>query len=175
MMKFAVLMGLLLGLGALRAGSALPTWAQESTPLPSPTAPASPASGGAPVPPTPSPGQPGQASPTPGLTAEQVTDDQVEQLVQILLELDPLIREASAQLRETQDEDEYEQIMQRTETQASRIVEEQGLTVPQYRELMTLANENPVLNQRIRVRLQEVMEKKESSASPAPATPAPTP
>ncbi|MEN9230943.1 MAG: DUF4168 domain-containing protein [Thermostichus sp. DG02_5_bins_236] len=175
MIKFAVLMGLLLGLGTLRAGSALPTWAQESTPLPSPTAPASPASGGVPVPTTPSPALTGQASPTPGLTAEQVTDEQVEQLVQILLELDPLIRGASAQLRETQDEDEYEQIMQRTEVQASRVVEEQGLTVTQYRELMTLANESPVLNQRIRVRLQQVMEEAKSSGSPEPATPVPTP
>ncbi|MGQ9836891.1 MAG: DUF4168 domain-containing protein [Cyanobacteriota bacterium] len=152
MMKLVFLIGLLLGMGSL------PTWAQESTPLSRPTAPVSPASGGSSA--TPSPAQTGQAqaSPTPGLTAEQVTDAQVEQLVQILLELDPLIREASNQLRETQDEDEYEQIMQQTETEASRIVEEQGLTVPQYRELMTLANENPVLNQRIRVRLQEVME-----------------
>jgi len=93
----------------------------------------------------------------------------VEQLVRILLELDPLIREASAQLRETQNEEEYEQIMQRTETQASRIVEEQGLTVLQYRELMTLANEDPVLNQRVRVRLQEVLQESK------PATPTPTP
>lgn len=167
MRKLAFLMGLWLSLGSL------PVWAQESTPLPSPTAPASP---GVPLPAaTPSPAQPGPGSPTPSLTAEQVTDDQVEQLVNILLELDPLIRRASTQLRETQDEDEYEQIMQRTEAQASRIVEEQGLTVPQYRELMTLANENPVLNQRIRVRLQEVMEEAESSGSPEPATPAPTP
>ncbi len=169
MMKSVLLVGLWLSLGSL------PVWAQESTPLPSPAAPASPASGGAPLPATPSPAQPGQVSPSAGLTAEQVSDAQVEQLVQILLELDPLIREASTQLRETQDEDEYEQIMQRTETQASRIVEEQGLTVPQYRELMTLANENPVLNQRIRVRLQEVMEETESSGAPEPATPAPTP
>jgi hypothetical protein len=169
MMKFALLASLWLSLGSL------PVWAQESTPLSSPAAPASPASGGAPIPAIPSPAQPGQVSPSPGLTAEQVTDAQVEQLVQILLELDPLIRQASTQLRETQDEEEYEQIMQQTETQASRIVEEQGLTVLQYRELMTLANENPVLNQRIRVRLQEVMEEKESSGSPEPATPAPTP
>jgi hypothetical protein len=99
----------------------------------------------------------------------------VEQLVQILLELDPLIREASAQLRETQNEEEYEQIMQRTETQASRIVEKQGLTVAEYRELMTLANEDPVLNQRVRARLQKVIEERESSASPQPATPTPRP
>jgi hypothetical protein len=99
----------------------------------------------------------------------------VEQLVQILLELDPLIREASAQLRETQNEEEYEQIMQRTETQASRIVEKQGLTVAEYRELMTLANEDPVLNQRVWARLQKVIEERESSASPQPATPTPRP
>lgn len=168
MVKFALLVGLMLSLGSL------PVWAQESTPLPSPTAPASPASGGAPLSPAPpSPVQPGQASPSPSLTAEQVTDAQVEQLVNILLELDPLIRGASAQLRETQDEDEYEQIMQRTEAQASRIVEAEGLSVVQYRELMTLANESPVLNQKIRVRLQEVMEEAASSDSPAPATPTP--
>lgn len=125
--------------------------------------------GGAPATATPSPVA------SPALTPEQVTDAQVEQLVRILLELDPLIREASAQLRETQNEEEYEQIMQRTETQASRIVEEQGLTVLQYRELMTLANENPVLNQRVRARLQEVLQEGEASNSPKPATPTPTP
>lgn len=167
MMKFVFWIGLLLGMGSL------PTWAQKSTPLPRPTALVSPASGGTPA--TPSPVQTGQASPTPGLTAEQVTEEQVEQLVNILLKLDPLIREASNQLRETQNEDEYERIMQQTETKASRIVEEQGLTVPQYRELMTLANENPVLNQRIRVRLQKVLEEAKSSGSPAPATPMPKP
>ncbi|WP_414380597.1 DUF4168 domain-containing protein [Synechococcus sp. R5-15] len=163
MMKFALLMGLGLSLGSL------PVWAQGATPLPSPAATASPTSGEAPATATPSP----LASPT--LTPEQVTDAQVEQLVRILLELDPLIREASAQLRETQNEEEYEQIMQRTETQASRIVEEQGLTVLQYRELMTLANENPVLNQRVRARLQEVLQEGEASNSPKPATPTPTP
>ncbi|MFS8855344.1 DUF4168 domain-containing protein [Synechococcus sp. H55.2] len=153
MMKFALLVGLGLSLGSL------PVWAQGATPLPSSAATASPTE----APTTPSP----LASPT--LTPEQVTDAQVEQLVRILLELDPLIREASAQLRETQNEEEYEQIMQRTETQASRIVEQQGLTVLQYRELMTLANENPVLNQRVRVRLQEVLQESK------PATPTPTP
>ncbi len=153
MMKFALLVGLGLSLGSL------PVWAQGATPLPSPAATASPTE----APATPSP----LASPT--LTPEQVTDAQVEQLVRILLELDPLIREASAQLRETQNEEEYEQIMQRTETQASRIVEQQGLTVLQYRELMTLANEDPVLNQRVRVRLQEVLQESK------PATPTPTP
>ncbi|MFT0797712.1 DUF4168 domain-containing protein [Synechococcus sp. R5-12] len=163
MMKFALLMGLGLSLGSL------PAWAQGATPSPGPAATASPTSGGAPATATPSP----VASPT--LTPEQVTDAQVEQLVRILLELDPLIREASAQLRETQNEEEYEQIMQRTETQASRIVEEQGLTVLQYRELMTLANENPVLNQRVRARLQEVLQEGEASNSPKPATPTPTP
>jgi len=163
MMKFALLMGLGLSLGSL------PAWAQGATPSPGPAATASPTSGGAPATATPSP----LASPT--LTPEQVTDAQVEQLVRILLELDPLIREASAQLRETQNEEEYEQIMQRTETQASRIVEEQGLTVLQYRELMTLANENPVLNQRVRARLQEVLQEGEASNSPKPATPTPTP
>jgi hypothetical protein len=163
MMKFALLMGLRLSLGSL------PAWAQGATPSPGPAATASPTSGGAPATATPSP----VASPT--LTPEQVTDAQVEQLVRILLELDPLIREASAQLRETQNEEEYEQIMQRTETQASRIVEEQGLTVLQYRELMTLANENPVLNQRVRARLQEVLQEGEASNSPKPATPTPTP
>ncbi len=162
MVKFAVLMALLVG--ALPTGLALPTWAQKATSTPSPA-----------VSPTlrPRPAQTGQGSPKPGLTAEQVTDKQVEQLVQILLQLDPLIRGASAQLRETQNEEEYERIMRETETKASRIVEQQGLTVLQYRELMTLANENPVLNQRIRVRLQKVMEEKNSSASPAPATPTP--
>ncbi|ABD03715.1 DUF4168 domain-containing protein [Synechococcus sp. JA-2-3B'a(2-13)] len=163
MMKFALLMGLGLSLGSL------PAWAQGATPSPGPAATASPTSGEAPATATPSP----LASPT--LTPEQVTDAQVEQLVRILLELDPLIREASAQLRETQNEEEYEQIMQRTETQASRIVEEQGLTVLQYRELMTLANENPVLNQRVRARLQEVLQEGEASNSPKPATPTPTP
>lgn len=163
MMKFALLMGLGLSLGSL------PAWAQGATPSPGPAATASPTSGGAPATATPSP----VASPT--LTPEQVTDAQVEQLVRILLELDPLIREASAQLRETQNEEEYEQIMRRTETQASRIVEEQGLTVLQYRELMTLANENPVLNQRVRARLQEVLQEGEASNSPKPATPTPTP
>ncbi|ABC99044.1 hypothetical protein ACVW0Q_000466 [Thermostichus sp. MS-CIW-21] len=158
MRKFALLVSLGLILGSP------PLWAQEATPLPSPAATPSAATGGAPSP---------QASPT--LTPEQVTDAQVEQLVQILLELDPLIREASAQLRETQNEEEYEQIMQRTETQASRIVEKQGLTVAEYRELMTLANEDPVLNQRVRARLQKVIEERESSASPQPATPTPRP
>ena len=163
MMKFALLMGLGLSLGSL------PAWAQGATPSPGPAATASPTSGGAPATATPSP----LASPT--LTPEQVTDAQVEQLVRILLELDPLIREPSAQLRETQNEEEYEQIMRRTETQASRIVEEQGLTVLQYRELMTLANENPVLNRRVRARLQEVLQEGEASNSPKPATPTPTP
>jgi hypothetical protein len=163
MMKFGLLMGLGLSLGSL------PAWAQGATPSPGPAATASPTSGGAPATATPSPVA------SPALTPEQVTDAQVEQLVRILLELDPLIREASAQLRETQNEEEYEQIMQRTETQASRIVEEQGLTVLQYRELMTLANENPVLNQRVRARLQEVLQEGEASNSPKPATPTPTP
>lgn len=163
MMKFALLMGLGLSLGSLLA------WAQGATPSPGPAATASPISGGAPATATPSPVA------SPALTPEQVTDAQVEQLVRILLELDPLIREASAQLRETQNEEEYEQIMRRTETQASRIVEEQGLTVLQYRELMTLANENPVLNQRVRARLQEVLQEGEASNSPKPATPTPTP
>ncbi len=158
MRKFALLVSLGLALGSP------PLWAQKVTPLPRPTATPSPATRGNPSP---------QASPT--LTPEQVTDAQVEQLVQILLELDPLIREASAQLRETQNEEEYEQIMQRTETQASRIVEKQGLTVAKYRELMTLANEDPGLNQRVRVRLQKVLEERKSSASPQPATPTPRP
>lgn len=159
MRKLAFLVGLGLGLVAL------PVWAQgSSTPLPSPTAAATPARGT-----TPSP----QASPS--LTADQVTDAQVEQLVRILLELDPLIRKASAQLRETQDEAEYEKIMQRTEAEASRIVEKQGLTVAKYRELMTLANEDPTLNQRVRLRLQELIQEKGSSASPQPANPTPTP
>jgi hypothetical protein len=47
--------------------------------------------------------------------------------------------------------------------------------VLQYRELMTLANENPVLNQRVRARLQEVLQEGEASNSPKPATPTPTP
>jgi len=161
MRKLTFLVGLGLGFGALTV------WAQGSkgsTPIPSPTATATPARGAAPSP---------QVSPS--LTAAQVTDAQVEQLARILLELDPLIREASAQLRETQSEAEYEKIMQRTEAQASRIVEKQGLTVAKYRELMTLANEDPILNQRVRVRLQELLQQKRSSASPQAATPTPTP
>ncbi len=92
----------------------------------------------------------------PSLTPEQVTDEQVDQLVTALVDIEPLLREASTELRRTQDPDEQRQIEQTFETEATAIVEDSGLTVDQYRQFINLANANPEFGQRVAQQLREV-------------------
>lgn len=136
---------------------------------PTPLQPGSPSSGTAqPDSPQSSPSsQPGRPSPTPQLTADQVTDEQVEQLVLALSEIEPLLRKASAELQANQDAAKRQQIEQQFESQATQVVESTGLTVEQYIQLVTLAQRDQEFGQRVNQQLEQLQEESESPQSEA--------
>lgn len=121
-----------------------PDEAEGTVPAAAPT----PASNPVPATPNPVPTPPVVRA-TPTLDPDSVTDEQVVQLVEALLEIEPLLRKASTDLDATTDPAERQQIEQQFESEATQIVQAKDLTVEQYVQLMNLANANPAFGQRV--------------------------
>ncbi|MDX2272418.1 MAG: DUF4168 domain-containing protein [Cyanobacteriota bacterium] len=175
---YLALLSLVVSLGSLPALAQSPSPASEASVAPeSSPSPADPTeTSPQPAPPPPPRRTPPSAAST--LTPEQVSDQQIEQLVSALLELDPLIRQASTDLKAAEtakDDAKYQQIFQETEVKATQIVQKTGLTVEQYRQIMTLANENPTLKQRVQQHLDKVKPAAATNPADSPAVTSPTP
>ncbi|NJK62649.1 MAG: DUF4168 domain-containing protein [Synechococcaceae cyanobacterium SM2_3_1] len=112
-----------------------------------------------------------QAQP-PALQAEDVTDEQVDQLVAALIAIEPLVKKASADLNQAETDQQRLQIEQQFERQATGIVEDNGLTVDQYRQLVNLANSEPAFGQRVAAALEDLQQEpgSESGAAGPPET-----
>lgn len=119
----------------------------------------------------------------PQLTADQVSEEQVEQLVTALSQIEPLLRQASTDLRASQDPAQRQQIERRFESQATEIVEEVGLTVDLYVQLVTLAKQDQEFGETVTEQLRQLQAESaaptpspQSSPDPdQPADPTPTP
>ncbi len=99
-----------------------------------------------------------QTLPAPtGLTAEEVSDEQVQQLATALLQIEPMLRSASESLSEAESDEQRQQIAANFEQQATQTVVTVGLTVEQYRQLIELANSDPEFGQRVAAQLDEMM------------------
>ncbi len=110
------------------------------------------------VKPTPPNARPATPLAIPTLTPDQVSDEQVDQLVAALVKIEPLLRQASEDLRNAPNESAQAAIEQEFEAEATTIVTENGLTVDQYRQLITLANSNPNFGQRVYQELQQLQD-----------------
>jgi hypothetical protein len=84
-----------------------------------------------------------------------------------MLEVEPLIRKASRDLQAAKTDDEYQKILQKAESDATQIVEKNGLTVDQYKQFILLANDNPAMRQRV----EQVLNTLKPSAPAAEVSP----
>ncbi len=103
-----------------------------------------------------------------GLTAEEVSDEQVQQLATALLQIEPMLRSASESLSEAESDEQRQQIAANFEQQATQTVVTVGLTVEQYRQLIELANSDPEFGQRVAAQLDEMMPEAQDSGSQDP-------
>lgn len=140
-----LLSGLLLGLLLLS-----PAWAQtpEASPIPLPLA-------------TPTP----RPTPPPTLNPDTISDEEINNLVQALQKIQPLVEKASRDLQATAEPDKRQQIESEFETTATRVVRDHNLTPERYRDLITLANNNPAFRRRVQARLDAL---RPPSPSPSP-------
>ncbi len=90
------------------------------------------------------------------LTNDTVDAEQLDRLVRSLLAIQPLLEEANGQMLAAEGEEEQWEIEQAFIENASTIVEAQGLTVEQYRQLMALANNDPAFRDRVARKLDEM-------------------
>lgn len=92
------------------------------------------------------------------LQAENVTDEQVEQVAAALLEIEPLLRQATEQLAEAESNEQRQTIASTFEQQATQLVTAAGLTVDEYRQLIELANTNSQVGQRIAAQIDALQD-----------------
>jgi hypothetical protein len=140
------------GFVALLLGS--PAWAQVE---PTPEDPA-----GAEVTPV---------APPATLNAEEVSDEQVEQLASALLQIEPMLRQATDNLAAAETDEQRQEIATSFEQEATETVVETGLSVDLYRQLIELANSNPQFGQRVAAQLDE-LQPEMSTEDPATGEPA---
>jgi hypothetical protein len=124
-------------------------------------------------PPAQAPAPPQPAQP-PSLQSEDVTDEQVDQLVAALLAIEPLVKQASTDLNQAETDQQRLQIEQQFERQATGIVEDNGLTVDQYRQLVNLANSEPAFGQRVAAALEELQQETGAGSAGTETDPAAT-
>ncbi len=87
------------------------------------------------------------------LTSEQVAPQQVEGLVRSLLSIQPLLETASRELQLAQSDVEERAIEREFIETAADIVQQEGLTVSLYSQLMNLANQDPKFRDRVAYQL----------------------
>ncbi|NJL97756.1 MAG: DUF4168 domain-containing protein [Synechococcaceae cyanobacterium SM2_3_2] len=150
------------GLVALLLGS--PAWAQVE---PTPEDP----SGAALEPSSEDPAGAEVTPMTPALSAEDVSDEQVEQLASALLQIEPMLRQASDNLAAAETDEQRQEIAASFEQEAAETVEGTGLSVDLYRQLIELANSNPQFNERVAAQLDQLQPElsTEDSATSEPA------
>lgn len=105
------------------------------------------------------------------LNAEEVSDEQVEQLASALLQIEPMLRQATDNLAAAETDEQRQEIATSFEQEATETVVETGLSVDLYRQLIELANSNPQFGQRVAAQLDE-LQPEMSTEDPAPGDPA---
>lgn len=110
---------------------------------------------------TPSASETSSQSDTPAATAAplaaaDVTAEQVEQLARSLLAIQPLLVEANEDILQATSPDEQQAIEETFEAEAADIIEQQGLTVDTYQQMLVLANGDTEFKQRIAQQLDEL-------------------
>ncbi|MEO0802090.1 MAG: DUF4168 domain-containing protein [Cyanobacteria bacterium J06642_2] len=143
-----------------------PVWAQSEQTSPTPDVPASeettpPTAGDAASSPSPS-STPETSEP---LAAEDVTAEQVKQLARSLLAIQPLLVQANDEILQATSPAKQQDIEQAFEAEAVKIIEQQGLTVEAYRQMLMLANGDREFKQRVAQQLDELQ--RDAAAQPA--------
>ena len=103
------------------------------------------------------------------LSSEQVAPQQVESMVRSLMGIQPLLEAASRELQVARSEVEEQAIEREFVKTASEIVEQEGLTVSLYSQLMTLANHDPEFRDRIAYQL-DLLNARDRPQYPSPPT-----
>ena len=88
------------------------------------------------------------------LTNEQVAPQQVEGLVRSLLSIQPLLETANRELQLAHSDVEAQAIEREFVETAADIVQQEGLTVSLYSQLMNLANQDPEFRDRVAYQLE---------------------
>ncbi|MEN9253138.1 MAG: DUF4168 domain-containing protein, partial [Thermostichales cyanobacterium BF3_bins_165] len=99
------------------------------------------------------------------LNPDTISDEEINNLVQALQKIQPLVEKASRDLQATAEPDKRQQIESEFETTATRVVRDHNLTPERYRDLITLANNNPAFRRRVQARLDAL---RPPSPSPSP-------
>ncbi len=97
-------------------------------------------------------------------TPEPVSEAMLSSFVKSLLEIQPLLEEASTALLATESETERQEIEQSFEDQAIAIIDTNAISVADYRRLITLANSDETFTQRVAAEIDRL----QALASPAP-------
>ena len=134
----------------------------EPTPIPLPIA--------TPTPPLPATLPPRPTAP-PTLNPDTISDQEISNLVQALQKIKPLVEGASRVLQATSEPAQRQRIEADFEAAATRVVQEHNLTPERYRDLITLANSNPVFRRRVQARLDALPTPNPSPTSQNPQNP----
>jgi hypothetical protein len=85
-----------------------------------------------------------------------IPSEKVSQFVQAYVQVVGLIDQREAELQQAETEAESRQIQQSIQAEAFRLIEDQGLTLTEYVQLLGLANRDPDFRDRILAAIEEV-------------------
>lgn len=108
--------------------------------------------------PTPSPEQPAPTANGPGHPqpdADDIPSEMVNRFVQAYLDVVALIDQQESHLQRAETETESRQIQQEIQSQAITLIEDSGLTLQSYWELLALANADPSFRERVLAQVEE--------------------
>lgn len=90
----------------------------------------------------------------PQARTQQVSEEKVDQFVTAYVEVQKINREYSAQLQAAAEPEQATELQQEAQTKMQKAVTDSGLTVSEYQQIASLANQDAELRERIQEELQ---------------------
>jgi hypothetical protein len=93
-----------------------------------------------------------------GLDANAISTEKISQFIQAYLSVVGLIEQRESDLQSAETESESMQMQQAIRAEAVELIQENGLTLQEYLQLLSLANVDPEFGERVTAQLQESMQ-----------------
>ncbi|WP_416668022.1 DUF4168 domain-containing protein [Egbenema bharatensis] len=93
-----------------------------------------------------------------GLDANAISTEKISQFIQAYLSVVGLIEQRESDLQSAETESESMQMQQAIRTEAVELIQDKGLTLQEYLQLLNLANVDPEFGERVTAQLQESMQ-----------------
>lgn len=89
------------------------------------------------------------------LDTDDISTEKINQFVQVYLQVLDLIEQRQTDLQTAELESEFQQIQREIEAEALALIQQSGLTLQEYLQLLSLTNLDPEFGERVAAQLQE--------------------